>query len=118
MSPIEYRLDEQVAVVTMKSGENRFNTEFLEAFEGLLDDIEYRTEATALLVGSAHEKIWSNGLDLEWLQSESARDPDAAARISRAPDAVSAAPVDLPPDHHCRHQRPRLCRGSDHGLRL
>jgi len=83
MFPIEYRLDEQVAVVTMKSGENRFNTEFLEAFEGLLDEIEQRTEATSLLVGSAHEKIWSNGLDLEWLQSESARDPDAAARISQ-----------------------------------
>ena len=83
MSPIEYRLDEQVAVVTMKSGENRFNPEFLEAFEGLLDEIEHRTEATALLVGSAHEKIWSNGLDLEWLESESARDPDAAARISQ-----------------------------------
>jgi Delta3-Delta2-enoyl-CoA isomerase len=82
MSPIEYRLDEQVAVVNMKSGENRFNPEFLEAFEGLLDVIEYRTEATSLLVGSAHEKIWSNGLDLEWLQAESARDPEAAARIS------------------------------------
>jgi enoyl-CoA hydratase/carnithine racemase len=82
MSPIEYRLEEHVAVVTMKSGENRFNTEFLEAFEGLLDEIENRTEATALLVGSAHEKIWSNGLDLEWLKSESARDPEAAARIS------------------------------------
>jgi enoyl-CoA hydratase/carnithine racemase len=82
MSPIEYRLDEQVAVVTMKSGENRFNTKFLEAFEGLLDDIEYRTDATSLLVESAHEKIWSNGLDLEWLQSESARDPEAAYRIS------------------------------------
>jgi enoyl-CoA hydratase/carnithine racemase len=82
MSPIEYRLEEQVAVVTMKSGENRFNPEFLEAFEGLLDDIEHRTGATALLVGSSHEKIWSNGLDLEWLKSESARDPEAATRIS------------------------------------
>ena len=118
MSLIEYRLDERVAVVTMKSGENRFNPEFLEAFEGLLDEIEHRTEATALLVGSAHEKIWSNGLDLEWLQSETARDPEAAARISRAPDAVFAASVDLSPDHHRRHQRPRLCRGGDHGLRL
>jgi Delta3-Delta2-enoyl-CoA isomerase len=83
MVPIEYRLDEQVAVVTMKSGENRFNPEFLEAFENLLDEIEHRTGATSLLVGSAHEKIWSNGLDLEWLQSETARDPDAAARISQ-----------------------------------
>ena len=82
MSPIEYRLDEQVAVVTMNNGENRFNTEFLVAFEGLLDEIEYRTEASALLVGSAHEKIWSNGLDLEWLKSESARDPEAGLRIS------------------------------------
>ena len=83
MSPIEYRLEERVAVVTMNSGENRFNPEFLEAFEGLLDEIEHRTEATALLVGSAHEKIWSNGLDLEWLQCESVRDPDAAVGISQ-----------------------------------
>jgi enoyl-CoA hydratase/carnithine racemase len=82
MSSIEYRLDERVAVVTMNSGENRFNAEFLEAFEGLLDEIEYRTDATALLVGSAHEKIWSNGLDLEWLKSELARNPEAASSIS------------------------------------
>ena len=83
MVPIEYRLDERVAVMTMKSGENRFNPEFLEAFEGFLDEIEHRTEATALLVKSAHEKIWSNGLDLEWLRSESVQDPDAGARISQ-----------------------------------
>ena len=82
MSPIEYRLDEQVAVVTMRNGENRFNTEFLEAFESLLDEIEHRTDATALLVGSAHEKIWSNGLDLEWLKSELVRNPEAASCIS------------------------------------
>jgi enoyl-CoA hydratase/carnithine racemase len=82
MSLIEYRLDERVAVVTMKNGENRFNTEFLETFEVLLDDIEHRTEATSLLVGSAQEKIWCNGLDLEWLQSESARDPEAASQIT------------------------------------
>jgi enoyl-CoA hydratase/carnithine racemase len=83
MFPVEYRLEEQVAVVTMKNRENRFNPEFLEAFEGLLDEIETRTDARALVVGSAHEKIWSNGLDLEWLQSESLRDPDAGARISQ-----------------------------------
>ena len=82
MSPIEYRLDERVAVVTMNSGENRFNPEFLEAFEGLLEEIENRTDATALLVGSAHEKIWSNGLDLEWLKSELARNPEAVSDIS------------------------------------
>ncbi len=82
MSLIEYRLDERVAVVTMKSGENRFNAEFLEAFEGLLDEIEHRTDATALLVESAHEKIWSNGLDLEWLKSELVRNPEAASGIS------------------------------------
>jgi enoyl-CoA hydratase/carnithine racemase len=82
MSPIEYRLDERVAVMTMQTGENRFNTEFLETFEGLLEEIENRSEATALLVGSAHEKIWSNGLDLEWLRSETARYPEAAAAFS------------------------------------
>lgn len=67
MSMIEYSLDGHIAVVTMKNGENRFNLPFLTEFLNVLDILEKDTEATVLVVKSAHEKIFSNGIDLDWL---------------------------------------------------
>ncbi|ETR65404.1 MAG: enoyl-CoA hydratase/isomerase [Candidatus Magnetoglobus multicellularis str. Araruama] len=67
MALVEYELDENVAIVTFNDGENRFNPSFLDAVLSVLDDIEQNTEANVLVVKSAHEKIFSNGIDLEWL---------------------------------------------------
>jgi enoyl-CoA hydratase/carnithine racemase len=67
MAIVEYRLDEKVAVVTMNDGENRFNPQFLEAFVRVLDEVEHETNANALIVTSSHEKIFCNGIDLDWL---------------------------------------------------
>jgi enoyl-CoA hydratase/carnithine racemase len=67
MSAIEYGVHENVALITMKSGENRFNPSFLEEFLKVLDRVEKKTDANTLVVTSAHEKIFSNGIDLEWL---------------------------------------------------
>jgi Delta3-Delta2-enoyl-CoA isomerase len=81
MALFEYQLDDHVAVVTMNHGENRFSYDFLKAFEDLLEEIEQQTRATAVLVKSGHEKIWSNGIDLEWLLVEVVRDPEAGVRF-------------------------------------
>ena len=67
MTLVEYELEKGVAVLTMKNGENRFNMLFLHEFLDILDEIEQKTEANALVVKSCHEKIFSNGLDLDWL---------------------------------------------------
>lgn len=67
MALVDFALDETVALTTLNSGENRFNPEFLTAFLNVLDAVEQTTEARTLVVGSAHEKIFSNGIDLEWL---------------------------------------------------
>jgi enoyl-CoA hydratase/carnithine racemase len=67
MALIEYTMDEHVAVATLNSGENRFNPDFLNAFIETLDTIENETDARVLVVRSSHEKIFSNGIDLEWL---------------------------------------------------
>lgn len=67
MSLVEYKIEEKVAVLTWNSGENRFNPEFLRAHLDAISEIEKNTDARALVVRSAHEKIWCNGIDLEWL---------------------------------------------------
>jgi len=67
MTQATYELSAHVATLTLSDGENRFNPDFLHAFLNLLDEIESATEATTLVVTASHEKIFSNGIDLEWL---------------------------------------------------
>jgi Delta3-Delta2-enoyl-CoA isomerase len=67
MALVEYNVDGHVAVVTLNSGENRFNPSFLDALLGTLDAIEARTAATTLVVHSSHGHIFCNGIDLDWL---------------------------------------------------
>jgi Delta3-Delta2-enoyl-CoA isomerase len=69
MALVEFHVEGHVAVASMNNGENRFNPAFLDALLGTLDAIETRTEATVLVLRSSHEKIFSNGIDLEWLVS-------------------------------------------------
>jgi Delta3-Delta2-enoyl-CoA isomerase len=74
-----------VAVLTMNNGENRFNLDSIRAFSQILDEIEQATQVTALVVTSAHEKIWCNGIDLDWMistfqaEGEKAKDQFLAA---------------------------------------
>jgi enoyl-CoA hydratase/carnithine racemase len=67
MARVEYELDDRVALVTLNDGENRFNPEFLGELIGTLDEVEEKTEALTVVVRSSHEKIFSNGIDLDWL---------------------------------------------------
>lgn len=82
MAAIEFELDDRVAVLTMNDGENRFNLRFLEAFLQALDQIEGDTDARALVVTASHEKIFCNGIDLDWLAPFIKKgDRDTAARF-------------------------------------
>ncbi|GAB6908605.1 Enoyl-CoA hydratase/isomerase [Desulfosarcina cetonica] len=67
MKRVDFIIDAHVATVTLNDGENRFNPDFLDAFLNTLDEVENTTDATTLVVTSAHEKIFSNGIDLEWM---------------------------------------------------
>jgi len=67
MALVDFQVDGHMALVTLNDGENRFNPSFIEAILGVLDEIENDTEASTLVMRSAHEKIFSNGIDLEWL---------------------------------------------------
>lgn len=67
MSLVEYKIEGQVAILTWNSGENRYNPDFLHAHIETISEIEKNTDARVLVVQSANEKIWCNGIDLEWL---------------------------------------------------
>ncbi|GAB2594398.1 enoyl-CoA hydratase [Paractinoplanes abujensis] len=59
---------EAVYVLDLGDGENRFHPDWLTEVESLLDEVEKNDEPRAL-VTKATGKIWSNGLDLEWLMA-------------------------------------------------
>jgi enoyl-CoA hydratase/carnithine racemase len=67
MARIDFSLDDDVAVITLNDGENCFNPLFMQAFMDTLDRLEEETDVSTMVVKSSHEKIFSNGLDLEWL---------------------------------------------------
>jgi len=67
MGAFEYSVDNSVAIITMNSDENRFNPTFLKGFLKVLDQVERENSVRTVVVRSAHEKIFSNGIDLEWL---------------------------------------------------
>jgi enoyl-CoA hydratase/carnithine racemase len=58
--------DGDVFVLTLGDGENRFNAGSLDALEACLDQVQ-AAPAPRALVTTATGKIWSNGLDLEWM---------------------------------------------------
>ncbi len=70
MAMYEFTVDGNVAILTMNSGENRFNMESLKAFDETLQKIEGLSNVNALVTTSSHEKIWCNGIDLDWLLPE------------------------------------------------
>ena len=70
------RLDRHDAVFVLDLGdtENRFHPDWLMAVNALLDEVE-KGDGPRALVTAASGKIWSNGLDLEWLFEHPERFP-------------------------------------------
>jgi len=58
--------DGEVFVLQLGDGENRFNRDFVDAVASLVQEVA-AAPAPRALVTAASGKIWSNGLDLEWM---------------------------------------------------
>ena len=56
--------DDDVYVLDLGDGENRFHPDWLTAVNGALDEVE---QSPAPLVTTASSRIYSNGLDLDWV---------------------------------------------------
>lgn len=75
MDRVAYDIQGHIARVFLNDGENRFNPSFLQGFLNVLDAVESDTRATTLVVTSRHEKIFCNGIDLDWLGQAQRDDP-------------------------------------------
>ena len=62
---------ESIYFLTMDAGENRWNTNFVREFSKALDEVEKDDGPGALITTSSDPKFFSNGLDLDWIQSPS-----------------------------------------------
>lgn len=67
---IDLRREGSVFVLTMQSGENRFNRPFLDELNRALDEVERSAGPAALVTTGGAEKFYSNGLDLAWLSGD------------------------------------------------
>jgi len=67
MSIVDLKKEGDVFLLTMQSGENRFNRTFIDAMNQALDVIEKSSGPAALVTIGGEEKFYSNGLDLAWL---------------------------------------------------
>ena len=60
---------ESIYFLTMDAEENRWNTTFLREIADALNEVENDKGPGALITSSANPKFFSNGLDLDWIQS-------------------------------------------------
>jgi len=70
MAIVDLRREGSTFILTMNSGENRFNPLFINGMNQALDEIERSSGPAGLVTIGGEEKFYSNGLDLGWLMGE------------------------------------------------
>ena len=66
---IDLQKKDSIYLLTMDAGENRWNTAFTKEFAKAVDQIEKDDGPGALVTTASDSKFFSNGLDLDWIQS-------------------------------------------------
>ncbi|HEV7752633.1 MAG TPA: enoyl-CoA hydratase-related protein [Baekduia sp.] len=84
--------DGDVFLLNLGDDENRFNPDWVGAVEALLDEVTAAPEPRAL-VTTATGKIWSNGLDLEWMGANTDQVAAFVPRVHALFGRVLALPV-------------------------
>jgi enoyl-CoA hydratase/carnithine racemase len=70
---VELERRDDVAIVHMRDGENRFNGDSIRAWHTILDELD-AVEGPLAIVTTGEGKFYSNGLDLDWMSAN----PDTA----------------------------------------
>jgi Delta3-Delta2-enoyl-CoA isomerase len=84
--------DGDVFLLNLGDGENRFNPEWVGAVSALLDEVA-AADGPRALVTTATGKIWSNGLDLEWMGQNAGEIPAFVPTVHALFGQVLALPV-------------------------
>jgi len=71
---IDLECEDNVFIVTMDAGENRWNTTFVRAFASKLDEVLASEGPAAVVTTSSDPKFFSNGLDVAWRQGNAEAD--------------------------------------------
>ena len=66
---IDLQKKDSIYLLTMDAGENKWNTAFTREFAKAIDQIEKDVGPGALVTTASDSKFFSNGLDLDWIQS-------------------------------------------------
>src|SRR3954454_3461282 len=73
------RRERDLFVIELGEDENRFNGEFVDSLEACLDEVE--AAAPCALVTTGTGKVYSLGLDLEWMATQGEGAMDHIARV-------------------------------------
>ncbi|MEW6112723.1 MAG: enoyl-CoA hydratase/isomerase family protein, partial [Thermodesulfobacteriota bacterium] len=94
MSIVDLKKEGDIFVLTMHSGENRFNRTFINAMNDALDTVEKSDGPAALVTIGGEEKFYSNGLDLDWMMGDGmAGAPEFIKSVLKFLGRVMAFPV-------------------------
>jgi len=94
MSIMDLKKQGDVFVLTMQSGENRFNRMFIDALNEALDTVEKSAGPAALVTVGGEDKFYSNGLDLAWLSGDGQGEaPEFIKTVLKLLGRIMAFPV-------------------------
>ena len=83
---------EEVFVLDIGDGENRFHPDWIASVNAALDDVE-EAEQPAALVTTATGKFFSNGLDLDWLAAHPEQHQDYVVSVHEVLARMLSLPV-------------------------
>lgn len=89
---IELDREDNVFVLRMRDGENRFSLDWLTDVSAALDRVQ-ATEGPVALVTTGDGKFYSNGMDLDWLATAPARAGEYLRMIYRVLGRVLSLPA-------------------------
>jgi Delta3-Delta2-enoyl-CoA isomerase len=94
MSIMDLKKQGDIFILSMQSGENRFNRTFIEALNEALDTVEKSTGPAALVTIGGEDKFYSNGLDLAWLSGDGQGEaPEFIKTVLKLLGRIMAFPV-------------------------